>query len=107
MFALAKDSSLETLEGNHDNSDIIQGLSVQRILEDTFHSQSTLLMHILSLSLLITLDIHLTTIPHTSIHILVVHLIKDPITSQDNEVMLLSNLKDFDLWISNHNFRIP
>lgn len=104
MLTLPKDSSLEILESNHYNCNIIQRLSVQCILEDTFNCQATLLMNILSNLFVFVIDV--TTVPHTRRDILIRHFIKDSITCQDNEIMIFVYFETGDIRFTNHNIWI-
>lgn len=88
IFSLSKYLSFEILKCYHDNSYIIKRLSIQTIFQYTFNSQSTLLMHWLSRSIIwIGLPfIFITRIPYTFRHILIRHFIKYSITCKQYKI---------------------
>ncbi len=72
MLALTEDCPLETLESDHDHCHVVEGLTVEGVLEHTLHGQATLLVHVLSCSLIplfVVEKVKLTRVPDTSIHI--------------------------------------
>lgn len=79
MLALAKDCTLEILEGYHDHSDIVEGLPIKGIFQNGFNRKTTLLMHILSKLLIFVVYVH--AVPYAVRHILIRELVKYAITT--------------------------
>lgn len=100
----AKDSALKVLESYHDHGDIIQWLAIERVLENGLDCKSRLLMHILSK--LLVFVVNWATVPNTLHAIFIWKLVKDAVTSKDDEVMLLSNLELSDVWLANYDIWI-
>lgn len=78
VFALTKDNPLKVLESNHYNGHIVQTLSVQGVLENTFNSKTRLLMDILSDFLVFIIDAY--TVPYTLGNIFVREFVEYAIT---------------------------
>jgi len=102
VLAFAKNNSLEILEGDHDNRNIIQTLSIQWVFQYWFNSKSTLLMDALSrpvVGILLPL-VSVTAVPNTFAHVLVWHFVEDTVTCQQYKIMIFMDLELPDFWLS-------
>ena len=102
VLALAKNDSFEILEGDHDDRDIIQTLSVQWVLQYWFNSEPALLMDALSrpvVGILLPL-VSVAAVPDTFAHVLVWHFVEDAVTCQQDEIMIFMYLELPYLWLS-------
>jgi hypothetical protein len=104
VLALTKHLAFEVLECNHYNCNVIEGLPVERILEDALYREAWLLVHVLSQFLVFV--VHCDTVPGAGGNILIGKFVKDAIASQDYKVMILINLECFDIWLANNYTRV-
>ena len=62
VLALPEHLPFEVLEGYHHHRHVVEGLTVERVLQNALHGQPTLLVHVLRQFLIFV--IHGYTIPH-------------------------------------------
>ena len=96
----ATDDSLEVPERNHDDSNIVEGLPVQTVFEDSLDTKTAEVVHIVNLLG------GVATQPDTAADVFIRHFVEDAITGKSDEVMLLRDLKDFDVRFGLHHVRI-
>lgn len=111
MLALTEDSSLKVLEGDHDNSHVVQGLSVKSILQNRFNSKPTLLVNVLCELLIFVIEIN--TVPDAMGHILIGEFVEDTIAAEHNKVVLFLYLERPDVrlahdnvWVASSEFKL-
>ena len=104
MLRLAKHLPFEVLKSNHHHSHIVEGLSVEGIFQNTLNCQPALLVHILCQFEILV--IYGDTVPHAARDVLVRELVEDPITAQDDEVVVLGNFELVNIRLADHNIRV-
>lgn len=109
------DHSFKVLECNHYDSYVVERLSVQTVFQDAFNAKPAELVHANWLCISVVVVRHLvgsgnlgriTAQPDTLAYVIVAKFIKDAITAQNNEVVVLGDLKNFNLWLRIHDVRI-
>jgi len=61
VLAFAEDRPLEVLECDHYDGHVVEGLSIERVLEHAFHCEAALLVHVLGK--LLVLVVYVDTVP--------------------------------------------
>lgn len=80
----------EVVEGDEHYSYVIEGSPQQRVLQNVFHSKTTLLVDVLSVT---ELSIILDAVPHALDGVLVGKLVEDTIARKDNEIVFFLDLE--------------
>lgn len=108
VLALAEHFSFEILKGNHDDSDVVERLPVEAVLQHALDGQATLLMDRLGRpEARIRLPLVLVArFPDALGHVLVGHLVEDAIAGKNDEIVILVDLELSNLWLCLHDVHV-
>jgi len=109
---MATDHAFKVLESNHHDRYIVKRLPIETVLQDAFHSETAKLVHANGLGVWIIAVCHLicarnfcrvTAEPDALTDVFVSKFVKDAIAAENDEVVMLRNLEDFDFGFRLHD----
>ena len=108
VLALAEDFSFEILEADHDDGDVVERLTVETVFEHALDGEAALLMDRLGRSeVRIRLPFVLVArLPDALGNVLVRHLVEDTVARENDEVVVLMNLKLPYFWLGFHDIHV-